>query len=232
MNNQKTALLIGNSDGIGLETTRLLLSIDYQVIGLSRSHSPIEDPNYKHVVQDIGHEGYRETLAAILSSVSEIDLCVYFAGTGVGIDLKNLQQETKVFQVNLMGAVIATELVIGEMLKHDKGHFIGLSSVMDVIISPDAPSYSASKAGISIYWEGLALALAGRNVKVSNVRFGFVDTKMADAPYKPFLLKPKQAAEFILDVVRNPRPRATKPLIMGCIAWCYALPIRLKLLLK
>ena len=44
-----------------------------------------------------------------------------------------------------------------------------------------APSYSASKAGLSSWLGGLALALRPRGVHVTNVRLGFVDTKMAKA---------------------------------------------------
>jgi NAD(P)-dependent dehydrogenase (short-subunit alcohol dehydrogenase family) len=55
-------------------------------------------------------------------------------------------------------------------------------------------SRNASKAGISRYWEGLALALSGKTIKLTNVRFGFVDTKMAKAKRKPFMLTAGKAA--------------------------------------
>lgn len=229
---QKTALLIGNSDGIGLRTTHFLLAQNYKIIGLSKNNVHIDNLNYRHFIQDITHEKYQSALQDILSSMPNLDLCIYFAGIGTSIDLDKLEQETKVFQVNLMSAVITTEAILTKMLKNNHGHFIGLSSVMDVMIVPEAPSYSASKSGISKYWEGLALALKKSEVKVSNIRFGFVDTKMADAPYKPFLMTTQQAAEFIYSIIKRPRPRATKPLVMGLICWFYSLRIRLKLLLK
>jgi short-subunit dehydrogenase len=229
-NAQKVAVLIGNSDGIGLKTTSLLLDKGYQVIGISKSPVSIDNANYKHVVQDVSDENYRVVLQGILTSISRTDLCIYFVGIGTLINLENLADDTKVFQVNLMSAVITTELVVTEMLKRGYGHFIGLSSIADVLISAEAPSYMASKAGVSNYWEGLALALAHKNVKVSNIRFGFVDTKMAKSARKPFLLTTQKAAEFIFNVIENPRPRATKPLLMGFVFWLYSLPVRLKLL--
>lgn len=232
MPHQKTALLVGNSDGIGLKATHLLLAKNYKIIGISKSTLHIDNLNYQHFIQDVTDEKYKFVLQDILSSLPDLDLCIYFAGIGVSIDLNELKQETKVFQVNLMSAVITTELVLTEMVKHNHGHFIGLSSVMDVMIAPEVPSYSASKSGISKYWEGLALALKDSKIKVSNIRFGFVDTKMADAPYKPFLMTAQQAAEFIHSIIEKPRPRATKPLVMGFICWVYSLHIRLKLLLK
>jgi len=47
------ALLIGNSDGIGLATTKELLKRGWKIVGISRSESPIEDPSYEHIVAEI-----------------------------------------------------------------------------------------------------------------------------------------------------------------------------------
>ncbi len=228
----RKALLIGNTDGIGLALTHLLLARWFHVIGLSRRDSTVVHPMYSHIVQDVSEDAFRGVLEGVVSTHSDIDVCVYCAGVGAVLDLKNIAAETKVFQVNLMSAVIATEVAIKNMLTRGAGHFIGLSSVMDMVISSEVPSYTASKAGISSYWEGLGLALAGSNVKVSNIRFGFVDTKMADAPVKPFLMSAQQAAEFIFEIIKKPRIRATKPIIMGFLMWLYSLPIRLKLLFQ
>ena len=227
-----TALLIGNSDGIGRKTTELLLAKGYVVRGISRSALSLEHPGYEHYVQDVTEEPYRRMLEDLVASLPQLDLCIYCAGIGETLRLDDLAFETKVFAVNLMGAVIATELVVGEMLRRRHGHFIGLSSIADVVVSAHAPSYGASKAGISRYWETLGLALAGTNVKVSNVRFGFVDTKMAKSPIKPFLMTPLEAATFVLDVVERPRIRATRPLAMSWVAAILSVPARLRLLLR
>src|SRR5690348_2928140 len=47
------ALVIGNSDGIGLALTRRLLALVYRVIGISKSSSAIDHPGYHHFVQDV-----------------------------------------------------------------------------------------------------------------------------------------------------------------------------------
>jgi len=52
-------------------------------------------------------------------------------------------------------------------------------------VSSEAPAYNASKAALSSYVEGLSLALRGTGVALTNVRLGFVDTKMAKASAKP-----------------------------------------------
>ena len=58
-----------------------------------------------------------------------------------------------------------------------------------------APGYAASKAGLTSYLLGLRGALRPHGVRVTIVRFGFVDTKMAKSPVKPLLLSVERAAD-------------------------------------
>jgi len=220
------ALVIGNSDGIGLATTRALLARGHEVTGISRRAAPIAAPGYDHIVQDVTEPRYRDVLNDYLARHANIDLCIYCAGIGARLDLNDLARQTQTFAVNLMAAVITTEVVLGHMIARDHGHFIGLSSIADLMVSPQAPAYTASKAGISRYWEGLGRALAGRKPKLSNVRFGFVDTKMADAPLRPLLMTADAAARFVLGVVDRPRLTATKPFVMTLLARLTTLIIR------
>jgi len=39
-------MLVGNSDGIGLATTKRLLAAGWDIVGVSRSESPIGDTAY------------------------------------------------------------------------------------------------------------------------------------------------------------------------------------------
>jgi len=52
------ALLIGNSDGIGLAVSSELLKREWKVVGISRSESPIEDPSYEHFVTEVQSDNY------------------------------------------------------------------------------------------------------------------------------------------------------------------------------
>lgn len=225
----KRALIVGNSDGIGLALTRALLQRDYAVVGISRRAALVEHAHYVHHVQDVAEPGYRDLLVDILARYPELSVCIYCAGIGGRLDLENLAFETKVFQVNLMAAAVTTELVLGHMIRNDAGHFIGLSSIADVLTSTHGPSYSASKAGVSRYWEALALAIKRRSVKLTNVRFGYVDTKMAKSGFKPFMMPVEQACEVVLRVMARPRIRVTAPRITGILAWFLVLATRLRI---
>ena len=208
------ALLIGNSDGIGLATTRELLKREWRVVGISRSESPIEDSSYEHIVAEVQDDDYSEKLKSVLLKVEPVDLCVYCAGIGEMLDLSNMECEAEIFNVNLLGMIKTASCVIPFMVKRGKGHFVGLSSMADELLSAEAPSYHASKAGFSNYLEGLALALKPKGVHVSNVRFGFVDTKMAKGDVKPFMMGVGRAALHLLSCVEKKPVRYTAPWIM------------------
>ena len=52
--------MVGNSDGIGLATTRRLLAAGWNIIGISRSESPITNTNYHHRVADVSDSKYSD----------------------------------------------------------------------------------------------------------------------------------------------------------------------------
>lgn len=188
--------MIGNSDGIGLAATKRLLAADWNIIGISRSESPLGNPQYHHLVSDVGNRKFQEILDELLLENS-FELCIYFAGIGKLLDLKDMSDEPRIIDVNLTGMVRTAAAVIPKMVDMGKGHFIGISSLADDLHSAEAPSYHASKAGFSNYLGGLALALKPKGVFVTNVRFGFVDTKMAKGDVKPFMMSVDKAVDHL-----------------------------------
>jgi NAD(P)-dependent dehydrogenase (short-subunit alcohol dehydrogenase family) len=223
-----TALIIGNSDGIGLALSELLLAEGWRVVGVSRSASRLERSSYEHHVCDVASARYAARLAAVAETLGTPDVCVYCAGIGEFLDLNTLATDRRVFEVNLMGAVTTAMVVIPRMVGAGHGHFIGLSSQADAVSDPNAPSYSASKAGLSRYLEALAPACRARGVYVTNVRFGFVDTKMAKSPVRPFLVPASLAAARVRACIDRRPVRHTFPKRMALLLWGYRLGVRLR----
>lgn len=224
------ALLIGNSDGIGLSLTRELLKRGWRIVGISRSESPIEDPSYEHTVAEVQDNTYPSILRSTLENGDPIDLCVFCVGIGEMLDLSHMESEVKIVEVNLLGMIKTASHVIPLMVERGKGHFIGLSSVADEMLSFEAPSYHASKAGFSNYLEGLALALRPKGVHISNVRFGFVDTKMAKGDVKPFMMGVERATKHLIACIEKKPIRYTAPWIVIPLVKFRAWMLRLKTL--
>ena len=144
-----------------------------------------------------------------------IDTCVYCAGIGSALALPDVSNESRVFDVNLTGMVRTMQALLPEWLAKRQGHFVGLSSIGDDFYNFDAPSYSASKAGFSNYLISMGLKLRPLGVAVTNVRFGFVDTKMAKARRKPLMMTADAAAAHILRCLETKPLQLTAPKLIG-----------------
>lgn len=212
--NLKSALIIGNSDGIGLGLTKRLLELGWKVKGISRSDTQIEHKNYDHIISKVEASDYIDRLTSSVKHSNKIELCVYCVGIGELLDFSDMQKEAQIIDVNLLALVHTMSVVIPAMLKNASGQFIGLSSVADAMISAEAPSYHASKAGFSNYLEGMALALKPEGIFITNIRFGFVDTKMAKGDVRPFLMSVERAIDHILKCMDKKPARYTAPKIV------------------
>lgn len=213
----KRACIVGSSDGIGLSTARALLDGGWEVTGVSRSESPIADQRYTHFRSDVASAEYRELLRGLASP--PFDAVIYCVGIGERLALDDFARETRVFEVNLLAAVATAGIVLPAMLAAGRGHLIVLSSLADVLVSDEFPSYNASKAAVSSYFAGLSGALRATGVAVSQIRFGFVDTKMAKARIKPFMITREAAASVIIRTLRGGSRRVIFPRRM---AWLVA----------
>lgn len=225
---ERSALLIGNSDGIGLALTKQLLQRSFTVTGISKSPSPITHEAYRHIEHDVTSADYGDTLEHAVPS-GPIHLCVYCAGIGENFALDQLGRDVLTLQVNLIGIVQTLQHVLPRMVAQPPAVFAGLSSLADVLPSGDAPAYAASKTGMTYYLEGLARAVRQTGVSIVNVRLGFVDTKMAKSPWKPFMLSPDQAATRILGSLLKDRPpiRVDVPKRAATLAGAFAAVSRL-----
>jgi short-subunit dehydrogenase len=222
-------LVIGNTDGIGLALTRKLLASGWAVSGVSRSPSSLDDQRYGHTVLDVTAPDYAQALAALLTGRPPLEACFYCAGIGELFDPDKLALEARTFAVNLVGAAVTVQTILPAMLAAGRGHIVGLSSLADDGPSPEAPSYAASKAGLTAYLVSLALAVRPRGVHVTAVRLGFVDTKMAKARVRPFMVSADQVADVVLRCLRTRTMQLTYPKRMGALVrvlrWMRALRI-------
>jgi short-subunit dehydrogenase len=198
----RRAVIVGSSDGIGRGLTERLLADGWTVTGVSRSPGTVAHERYRHHILDVTGPGYPPALRLALEG-ADVDLCVYCAGVGELLDLADLSGQTRTLDVNVMGAAHTVEAVLPRMVAARKGHFIGLSSLADVMVNPQSPAYSASKAALTSFLAGLTLAARPHGVAVTAVRFGFVATKMLKARKAPGRISVDQAVEVIVRAIRT-----------------------------
>jgi NAD(P)-dependent dehydrogenase (short-subunit alcohol dehydrogenase family) len=215
--------VIGSSDGIGRRLVERLLAAGWTVTGVSRSASEPLGEGHEHHVLDVRSPAYRAELAAICERRGPFDAAVYCAGVGELLALDALGEQRAAFEVNLLGAVDSFEVLAPAWRAARRGHFVVLSSLADKLVGPEAPGYNASKAAVTSYFESLALAVRPHGIAVTNLRLGFVDTKMAKSPVRPFMMSRDRAVRIIERALAKRPIRRSSPWSMAML--CAALGV-------
>lgn len=138
--------------------------------------------------------------------------------TGSGEDWA---QAAALLEVNVMAAIATAATLAQAMRRRGRGRIVLISSLAAYYGLPLAPAYSASKAAIKAYGEGLGGALAGHGVKVTVVLPGFIRTPMSDRDprIKSFMLEAPAAARRISRGIERGKSRIAFPQPMAAGAW-------------
>jgi glucose 1-dehydrogenase len=185
----KTALVTGASSGIGLETAARLgedganVAVNYRSDeeGAREAVRRIEDAGGRAVaVQgDVSsEEDVRRLVREVEDSLGAPDILVNNAGTQSERPFLQMSLEDweKVVSVNMTGAFLVSREIIGGMVERGGGVVVNMSSVHQLIPWPRFAHYSASKGGLKLLTETLALEFAGRGVRVNAVAPGAIAT--------------------------------------------------------
>ena len=218
LNPRRRGIIIGASDGLGAELARKLAQEGYSLALLARSQDKLEslcnEINTKNglarsYVHDVSN--YNEVpqlLARIVADLGGLDLMIFVAGVNYppgGIDKYNFENDRKMIEVNLIGAM-AWLHPIAEMFQSAKsGQIVGIASVAGDRGRVGNPGYNTSKAGLATYLEALRNRLSRHGVNVLTVKPGFLKTDMLKAAQgaTPFAIEPSKAADDIVKAMKR-----------------------------
>ncbi|WP_178915661.1 SDR family oxidoreductase [Natronomonas gomsonensis] len=191
------AIIVGASSGIGRALAKEL-SREYD-LGLAarrtdRLRAVGEDIGGAHVAEiDVTQPEARERFDDLVDSLGGVDLVVISSGIGRHNPDLEWEPEHDTVAVNVRGFTAIATAAMEHFEATDGGHLVGISSVAGEIGSPSLPAYSASKAYVSRYLEGLRYR-AGDEIAVTDVRPGFVDTPMSPETERFWECSPETAA--------------------------------------
>ena len=217
-----TVLLTGAAHGIGRATALALAAGGSRLALLDRDSGPLDEatvaarragsPQVEQATADVrDRDAVQDAVKRLMKGVGPIDVLVACAGIGnisnsIDLDTAGLR---KILEVNVLGVAHAIEAVLPAMYARGRGHIVGLASVAAYRGMPWMPAYSASKAALANYLEGLRPGLKRRGVTITTVYPGFVATGLtAGTPFrKPVkMLTPEQAATHLVRAIER-RPR-------------------------
>lgn len=147
---------------------------------------------------------------AVIETQNAIDLVFANAGISAGTSGKEPESATQsqmIFSTNLFGVLNTIHAILPYFYQRESGQIALISSLAGFRGLPNCPSYSASKAAVKAYGEGLRPLLKKSGINLSVITPGYIRTPMTDVNdfYMPCLIEAHQAAAYIKDqLIKNP----------------------------
>jgi short-subunit dehydrogenase len=151
----------------------------------------------------------KEVFTNIFETIGQVDILVNNAGFGVFREAHEatIDEIKGMFNVNVIGLMACTSMVLPKMRKRCFGHIINIASQAGKIATPKSSVYSATKHAVLGYTNSLRMELADSNVYVTSVNPGPIATNfftIADEKgtyvknVQKFMLQPEYVAQKVV----------------------------------
>lgn len=199
MSTPKTWFVTGASQGLGLTLVKRLLREGHQVAATSRHQKTLAEAvgtasaAFLPLQVDLSSEAsVQEAINHTISTFGRLDVVVNNAGYGIGGSIEELSDaETRqAFDVNVFGTLNVVRQALPQLRQQGAGHLINISSIAALAGATGWAVYSATKAAVSAFTEGLAQDVASFGIKVTVVepgafRTNFLTTESLTMPQRP-----------------------------------------------
>jgi len=134
----------------------------------------------------------------------------------------------QLLRLNIEASFALVHAVLPNMRQQGQGQIALMSSLAAWYGLPVTPTYSASKAALKAYGEGMRGWLKAEGIKVNVIMPGYVDSAMSRAMPgpKPWLWSPERAAAYICQGLQANKARISFPfpLNLGCFLLGFSRP--------
>lgn len=222
----KNILITGASSGIGYQLTKDLAKEGANLVLLARRKNILDNlakelkPFNRKIITaycDVtSKESVKEAFGFVKEEFGDIDIAILNSGVShrLSIEEYNSTFIDEVFSVNMFGIVNCLDEIVPVFIEKKEGYIVGVTSLAETRGFPLSAAYCSSKAGASIFLESIRIELKKYNVKVINVKPGFVKTPMTDKNefWMPFLMNVESASKIILKGIKKEKKIVQFPL--------------------
>ena len=225
---QKKAIIMGASSGMGKELAKILSGKDY-IVGLAARRTDLlkelqKELSNKSLIKQIDiskPEDAEIKFKEMIREMGGVDLVFISSGHG---DLNSKLKwpiEKATIDVNVTGFALIAGIALQHFLERGSGHLVGISSIAALRGQRSAPAYAASKAFVSNYLEGLRhIAIKSRKpIFITDVQPGFVKTPMSRGNNLFWISTVQKATSQIYDAIVKKKNHAYITKRWRIVAW-------------
>ena len=176
--NESTILVTGASSGLGRAIALDLDRAGARVVATARREDRLDElcADGQRIVSAPGDITLDDDLDRIVAAAGDVDVLVNNAGLAWigGVDEMSGDDIRKLVDVNVVAVMELTRRVLPAMLARGSGQIVVVGSILGDAVLPSLTVYSATKAALRAYTEGLRREVEGRGVHVTLVTPGAV----------------------------------------------------------
>lgn len=211
----KKVAIIGATSGIGRElairyaTHSYLVAVSGRRRNLLDALQQLHPDNIKTECFDVTGKENIVHLRSMIDQLGGLDILVYNAGYGEVSKSLDWDIDKRTVDTNINGFIEIVNYGFNYFVNQGFGQIAITSSVAAERGNSSAPAYSASKAFASIYAEGLSLKARRlkHDITVTDIRPGFVNTKMAKGDRRFWVAPVGKAADQIFAAITKKKRR-------------------------
>lgn len=187
---QKVWFITGTSKGLGLQLTKLALSIGDKVAATTRDVEALKkkvgtnaEKLFPVALDITSDKDVKEAITRVVQEFGRIDVVVNNAGYSLVGSMEEMSDEEfrKTMDVNLFGTVNVIRNVMPHLRKQQSGHVINIASNAGYVGFEKASSYNAAKFGVVGLSEALAQEVKGFGIYVTVVAPGQFRTEFMNS---------------------------------------------------
>ncbi|MBC7826294.1 MAG: SDR family NAD(P)-dependent oxidoreductase [Chitinophagaceae bacterium] len=189
----KKLIIVGASSGIGKELAKRYVENGWLVGITGRRNELLNEFQKKHPEQiftecfDVRGNDNITHVQSLINKLEGLDLLIYNSGYGDPSETLEWELDKTTYETNVKGFIEIVHFAFNYFVRQGHGHIAATSSLASIRGSSWAPAYSASKAFMSVYMEGLhmkAKKIARKSntpvdIFITDIQPGFVNTKLA-----------------------------------------------------
>lgn len=222
----KSILITGASNGIGEALAWSMAKRGYDLALTARSLDKLEQlqqyirlahPQIQVEVAAMDVSDTRsvaDIINALHGALGKLDIIIANAGIAYSGKIGNspVEEHLRVINTNVNGAIATLSAGLALFRSQGYGQLVGTSSVAAYRGLAKNAAYSASKAALSTFMEGIRAETVGENIDVTVLHPGFIDTDInRQLPNRPFVIDVKKGAEIFAQLIERKVKRSTVP---------------------